>query len=485
MSSTLISTLLMAFLYFAVYLGVQVSKSVNKYAATQISLWKTLEQCLQSSTASVAMVPMLCVLFMGMRMRAHQFHESPQSWVQCAMFGCVIGVYAQVSVIILQEFFTDQLQNSSSRMMHWLESLRYLCMALVYAGFSTVLVGVISIEAKSGNSACPDCNWKVAPSVSPAVQNVVVLCFLYFGILLCQQILVTGKKFGSIKTEHIELLGRAFDAMKLAPMLGVLYIGTRMRALQLDPYNGNPPAWAQGAFYFSTLALCLQVFMVLLEPCFTGRIRQHEDQDGSPVHEVIQGDDGMMTILTFVRFFALMSLYGGVATIVFSLFAMEDPHGDTPSVSTAMLCVSNLIIQFFVVYTLLALIQSFNQIVHYGQNNNAQKILESCLPTLDIIPMMCVLFITVRMRTLELGRINPPLYCRIAMQVCAWTVLLQTILVLVEPLFSGELTDPLLGKPASAKIWFAKSVTAIRFMVLTSLYGCFGVVAVAAFHMKG
>ena len=35
-------------------------------------------------------------------------------------------------------------------------------------------------------------------------------------------------------------------------MLCVLFLGARMRALQMDPKHGNPQRWAQNCFYLCT-----------------------------------------------------------------------------------------------------------------------------------------------------------------------------------------------------------------------------------------
>ena len=45
--------------------------------------------------------------------------------------------------------------------------------------------------------------------------------------------------------------------MSFAPMLCVLFIGARMRALQIDPVNGNPQKWAQTCFYICAYSVRL------------------------------------------------------------------------------------------------------------------------------------------------------------------------------------------------------------------------------------
>ena len=51
----------------------------------------------------------------------------------------------------------------------------------------------------------------------------------------------------------------ATASMNFAPMLAVLFIGARMRALNMDPVNGNPQKWAQNCFFMCTYAVAAQV----------------------------------------------------------------------------------------------------------------------------------------------------------------------------------------------------------------------------------
>ena len=41
----------------------------------------------------------------------------------------------------------------------------------------------------------------------------------------------------------------ATAAMDFAPMRSILFLAARMRALQMDPVNDSPQAWAKSCFY--------------------------------------------------------------------------------------------------------------------------------------------------------------------------------------------------------------------------------------------
>ena len=53
-------------------------------------------------------------------------------------------------------------------------------------------------------------------------------------------------------------------------MLAILFIGARMRALQIDPKTGNPQPWAQNCFYLCAYSVLIQLVLVFAVPYFLG-----------------------------------------------------------------------------------------------------------------------------------------------------------------------------------------------------------------------
>merc|ERR1719316_1701295 len=112
-----------------------------------------------------------------------------------------------------------------------------------------------------------------------------------------------------------------------APMLSVLFLGTRMRALQLS--GGEPKV----------------------------------EEDGTPV---IEGGSTTAAALTFVRYASMAAMYGGFSTVCAGAIFMEAPAdgpfaGKAPPVSPAVACTMNLTVQYFAVYLAVALMQTYHQ----------------------------------------------------------------------------------------------------------------------------
>merc|ERR1719174_734532 len=110
-------------------------------------------------------------------------------------------------------------------------ALKFLIMLGLYAGALVVVYGIINFEPPKGT-------WPgdVIPPVSPAVQCTMILSCQYFlvygGIQICKSIIeFAGDLFGYTHTLQ-EALNTATLSINFAPMLAILFIGARMRALQ-------------------------------------------------------------------------------------------------------------------------------------------------------------------------------------------------------------------------------------------------------------
>merc|ERR1719399_1326321 len=122
----------------------------------------------------------------------------------------------------------------------------------LYVGVVVIIYGTIFFEPPPGT-------WpgNEIPPVSPAVGCVSILACQYFLVYAALQAAKSVVQFTESETaKRVEAaMMTATNAMNFAPMLAVLFIGARMRALQMDPVNGNPQKWAQNCFYMCTYAV--------------------------------------------------------------------------------------------------------------------------------------------------------------------------------------------------------------------------------------
>merc|ERR1719261_1944835 len=176
---------------------------------------------------------------------------------------CVIVIPILLGTQLPADKETGQIDESakpfdSSSTFGWIAAtcftvLKYLILLGLYAGALVIVYGIITFEPPKGT-------WPgdKIPPVSPAVQCVMILSCQFFVVYGGIQVCKTVDDWLSWDLHILkEALTTATLSMNFAPMLAVLFIGARMRALQMDPVNGAPQKWAQNCFFMCTYALLL------------------------------------------------------------------------------------------------------------------------------------------------------------------------------------------------------------------------------------
>merc|ERR1719335_836649 len=270
--------------------------------------------------------------------------------------------------------------------------------------------------------------------------------------------------------------------MFFAPMMAVLFIGARMRALQMDPINGAPQKWAQNCFYMCTYAVMMQcIFAVAIPLVLGGSVKKGDKGEGDVEYEVNHKMLGTCLIVT--RWIIMFSIYVGISAVIWSVFAIQHPKGPeyTPPISVTMQCVINLTVQFFVVYTLIwvaVTVKEFTGLeLHFISNA-----MENAKGTIAFCPMLSILFVATRMRAMTLtnNRGAPQGWAQDGMYMATWAILIQFLMVLLIPvctlLMEGKATHPELDDDGNVK-WNPSGkialivVQCIRWLGFILLYG--------------
>merc|ERR1719456_1945467 len=220
----------------------------------------------------------------------------------------------------------------------------------LYVGVVVIIYGAVNYVPPAGSTP-----FEELPPVSPAVACTMILTSMYFLVYAGIQFGKTFQSFSGVDSSKLTgALHGAISTMAFAPMLSVLFIGARMRALQMDPINGAPQKWAQNCFYACTYAVMLQCILAIAVPLVLGgSIKKGDKGEGDVEYEVNNKMIG--ACLTVFRYFVMFSVYLGIAAVIWSVFAIEHPQGPqyTPPISVKMQCVINLTVQFFICYLLI------------------------------------------------------------------------------------------------------------------------------------
>merc|ERR1719281_1663054 len=341
--------------------------------------------------------------------------------------------------------------------------LKFLIMLGLYVGALVVVYGIITFEPPKGT-------WPgdKVPPVSPAVQCVMILSCQFFLVYGGIQVCRTAKEWLAMPMPVLEkALTTATLSMNFAPMLAVLFIGARMRALQMDPVNGAPQKWAQNCFFMCTYALLVQTCLCVAIFVVLGGSAKPGKTGGDMEYEV--NNTALASVLTVVRFAIMICIYVGFTCVIWSILTIQHPQGPqyTPPVSVTMQCVINLTVQFFTVYLALWIAQTAKDFLGW-EMRRVSELMENAKGTIQFCPMLAILFVGTRMRALLItnNRGAPQGWVQDGMYMATWAVLIQFLMVLFVGLSTAgpvqldedgtpkwEPSNPILVYVASALKW--------------------------------
>merc|ERR1719379_411734 len=312
-------------------------------------------------------------------------------------------------------------------------------------------VGAICIIYGTYTYVPPAGSWPgdTIPPVSPAVACTMILASMYFLVYAGIQFGKTFQSFSGIDSSKLTgALQGAICTMFFAPMAAVLFIGARMRALQMDPINGAPQKWAQNCFYAITYAILMQCILAVAVPLVLGGSVKEGDKGKGDVEYNVE-HKGIGACLTAARWIVMISVYFGIAAVIWSVFVIEHPKGPqyTPPISVTMQCVINLTVQFFTVYLLIWVCITVKEFTGFEMHfiSNA---MENAKGTIAFCPMLSILFVGTRMLALQLTNQKgaPQGWAQDGMYMATWSILIQFLMVLLIPLctlvMEGKATHP-------------------------------------------
>merc|ERR1719263_1848834 len=237
---------------------------------------------------------------------------------------------------------------------------------------------------------------------------------------------------------------RAADTLGMAPMLCILFLAARMRALQMDPVGGNPQKWAQNCFFVCTYSLIAQTLFAVIVPLgLKGDVKEPR-MEGEVEFDV--GEGLLAKVMTAIRFLIMLSVYIGAIAVVCSVFTIKHPDGEelTPPLSPTMQCVLNLCFQYFLIYGLLWVYITVEDFMSFvgspiGTNGwmaSARDAIESAKST--------VLFVATRMRALQMtdNKGAPQGWVQDGMYLATWSIMIQFMMCLIMPVFTGKKFTP-------------------------------------------
>merc|ERR1719261_1509810 len=348
--------------YMIIYSALAVARTASDglgWKYDQVPITKILGQCIHTS----AYCPMAACMFLAIRMRVVWLSQGaewdPQPWVCVCMQYCTWSILATTLIVAVIPLFTGELMAVDDKTGDLDEStpkgevfkmqavaigftvLRYILLLSMYGGMIGVITGTFTYMPANGQ-------WR---PMAPAVGATVTLTIMFFMVYVGVAVLRTFAQLSGMRNPKIEaVLLASTAAMNFAPMLSILFLAARMRALQMDPVNGSPQSWAQACFYMCAYAVMFQTIFSIAVPLVLGGAVRKGVREGDMEYEVENKMLGMG--FTVARYIMMLSIYLGFTAVIVSIFTIAHPRGVqyTPAISPTVQCVITLTFQYFFVY---------------------------------------------------------------------------------------------------------------------------------------
>merc|ERR1719191_1407085 len=270
-----------------------------------------------------------------------------------------------------------------------------------------------------------------------------------------------------------KVMNEAATTVEFAPMLAILFLAARMRALQHD---GQPQKWAQDCMFGATYAMCLTTLLAIAVPLLMGGKSVKNEKTGEVTFEV--PNETLGTVMIAVRFLTMFAFYGGAIGVIYSIFTFVAPAGPehTLPVSPAVQCVVNLTCQFFFVYFMMTLMLTMSELTHVRfEEYKTYAAIAAAKSTLAFAPMLAILFVTTRMYALLITdkKGAPQRWVQDGFYMCTWSLFVGFWMCLITAFCMDKVeTDEdgnVINKFSNQAV--AYTVTGIRYLCMGLLYG--------------
>merc|ERR1719258_118566 len=110
--------------------------------------------------------------------------------------------------------------------------------------------------------------------------------------------------------------------MFYAPMGCLMFVGFRMRVLQLTKGTGNPQDWVRMSMQAVTYSILANTLMVMLIPIVTAKEVKTDDEGATPFE-----NSALAIVFNVIRYVVFLGLYVGFGAVCVGVFLFKPPAG--------------------------------------------------------------------------------------------------------------------------------------------------------------
>lgn len=481
-----------------IYTGLAISRNMDELSGEPKTSILTHTMNTASRTGTIA--PMACILFVACRMYVLGVTNGEgtyQPWVAFSILAVTIGLSLQTLLSLLLPLLTNQPDESKSlaelsggmcdahpklaamefksdlfKVLAWV--MQFVSIVLIYGNGAAIIVGIYTYPTNGIPMPVP-------------IQCTCTMASLF---LLSSFAVWAARTYKDVhkfeRGTSAAIAARRFEraalgismAMQKAPMIAILFLVVKARAVELSPPEGKLPRSLRMAMYTATWNLVVECFtsawVGITGKESKGYYGNHIFQSSTVAH-------------VFQHTSACFSYMGVLAVIITQLFLKPGSNiaglGRPPSLH----CLYFLQALYFGVH-FVKTVTFWIQDVAKRPTRAAQDMLLSATSALAPAPLISVLFVAARMQALQLTQQmgTPQVWAQECMVMCTFALFVQVLSCLLLPFFTGSFAVDSEGNPAAdmspgGSMLGAYTVTCIKYCCLMCLHCGIAAISVSVF----
>jgi len=255
-----VCTILLAAVYFAVYLALHVIRNSQEPGHSQSSGYEQELVRVASTTLNIA--PMVSALFLAVQVAADWQSVLLPRRVEVCLYICVASLLVQVVLVVVSPAFSTSFRSNdassradfvvvSPQTYRIVSFIRWVAVSALYAGVGVTVVSLWTL--------------KLVPRLT---HMLIVLIGAFFAVYTALWILATIRQLsrsGFLRAIHV--LGIAKEAAMLCPMLAILILGSWVHAHQMSNVlgePGEPQGWVQDYMRVAVGAIVVMLLLIIV-----------------------------------------------------------------------------------------------------------------------------------------------------------------------------------------------------------------------------
>jgi hypothetical protein len=343
----------------------------------------------------------------------------------------------------------------------------------------------------------------IGPEVMPLAGSTRAIILLMVAFFFCHSGIYFMKMYldfvgGASTSPILEILERGTKNVSIAPMLSVLFLATRLRAVYLKKVDNElqfmnmrdiPSDLAQTSMLVASSCVVAQVGFTVLVPFVSGEFVF----GASKLSGVDENRKGIAGIIATIRVLVTLAMIVFTAIVVAETINMKSPTGKDVAVSPAVQCTMMLTCAYFIAYVMADGCRTLHSFLNGEDANESiftklDMIFRVALDTMAMAPMCALLFICVRMRAIAMGHNNPQKWAQDAMFATTCAIVTTAAITVVGPLtFSGPPKAGIVEGDITYEVEntiLALVFTIIRYVCLFSIYVGLTIVVASTFMIE-